>query len=86
MTEKADFNAEEWSLLTEAPALAGVMVTTATRGGTLRESLAVGKLYAKSREEHSGSGLLGEILASPPAPDMKRYGSPEELHTKGARR
>lgn len=86
MTEKAEFNAEEWAMLTEAPALAGILVATAEKGGTLRESLAIGKLYAKAREENTEPGLVSDLVASPPQPDMKRYGSPEELRTKGPER
>ena len=43
MTTKADFNAEAWASVVEAPLLAGMKLVVAERGGTLRESLAVGK-------------------------------------------
>ena len=46
MTEKADFNAEEWSTLVEAPALVALRVIAAERGGTLRESLSLGRAYS----------------------------------------
>ena len=62
MTEKAAFNAEEWSKLVEAPALAALRVVAADRGGTIRESLSLGRAYAEVREE--GGGLLGEIAAT----------------------
>jgi hypothetical protein len=42
-------------------------VATADRGGTLRESLAMGKVYAQARQEHGDSELLDELVASPPA-------------------
>jgi len=67
MTKKADFNADEWSTLVEAPALAGMRVVTASRGGTIRESLAMGKVYAQARQEHGESELLDELVAAPPA-------------------
>ena len=72
MTTKADFNAEEWATLVEAPLLAGMGVVAAERGGTLRESLAVGKTYAAARQHQGESSLLDEIVASPPALDPSR--------------
>ena len=72
MTTKADFNADEWSRLAEAPLLAGMRVVTAERGGTLKESLAVGRTYAEARQHHGESPLLDEIVASPPAMDPAR--------------
>ena len=81
MSHKADFNAEEWSLLTEAPPLAGMLVITAEKGGTLRESLAIGKTYAEARQQHSGTDLLDELLASNPSVERGQYSSPEELRT-----
>ena len=41
MTSKADFNAEEWSKLVEAPALVALRVIAADRGGKVRESLSL---------------------------------------------
>jgi hypothetical protein len=72
MTTKADFNAEEWTTIVEAPLLAGMTVVTAERGGTVRESLALGKVYAEARQQHGESPLLDEIVASPPAVDPAR--------------
>jgi len=68
MTRKADFNAEEWSSVTSAPALAAVAVGSADRGGTLRESLSVGQVYQQARAAQH-SELLEAILASPPGLD-----------------
>jgi hypothetical protein len=72
MTTKADFNAEEWTTIVEAPVLAGLGVATAERGGTLRESVAIGKTYAAARQAHGASPLLDEIVASPPVVDPSR--------------
>ena len=69
MSTKADFNAEEWATLVEAPLLAGMRVVTAERGGTIRESIALGKTYAEARKEHGDSELLDAVVASPPALD-----------------
>lgn len=72
MTTKADFNAEDWTTLTEGPLLAGMWVVTAERGGTLRESLAVGKTYAEARKHQGESPLLDAVVATPPALDPAR--------------
>lgn len=66
MATKADFNAEEWSKLVEAPLLAGMRVSGASGGGKIREAMAVAKVYAAARKEPGDSALLDEIVASPP--------------------
>jgi hypothetical protein len=72
MTKKADFNAEEWSTVVEGPLLAGMRVITAHRGGTIRESLAMGQVYAQARQRHGESDLLDDLVSSPPALDQER--------------
>ncbi len=72
MTRKADFNAEEWATVVDAPLYAGMRVITADRGGTLRESLAMGRVYQEARQHHGDSELLDEIVQSPPAIDPNR--------------
>jgi hypothetical protein len=75
MTTKADFNAEEWSTVTEGPLLAGMSVVAATRGGTLRETLAIGKTYAEARRRQAESPLLDEIVSAAPTPDTEQLRS-----------
>lgn len=74
MTQKADFNAEEWSTIVDGPLYAGMRVISADRGGTLRESLAMGRVYQDARQHHGESQLLDELVKSPPAidPDQVR--------------
>ena len=74
MTRKADFNAEDWSTVVDGPLYAGIRVISADRGGTLRESLAMGRVYQEARQHHGESELLDELLTSPPAiqPDHVR--------------
>ena len=72
MTRKADFNAEEWATVVEAPVLGGLRVVTASRGGKLRESVAMAKEYTKARGQQGQSELLDEIVASPPTVDASR--------------
>lgn len=69
MATKADFDAEEWTAVVEAPLFAGMRVVSADRGGTIRESLAIGKVYAAARQSQGESGLLDELASSPPMLD-----------------
>ncbi len=79
MTKKADFNADEWSTLVEGPLLAGMRVITAARGGTIRESLALGQTYAKARQQHGQSELLDDLVAAPPAMEPDRVRSAGDI-------
>jgi hypothetical protein len=81
MATKADFNAEEWSKLAEGPLLAGMRVVTAARGGTIRESLAIGKVYTAARQSQGSSELLDQLVASPPAVDPQQLKSTGDLAT-----
>ncbi len=72
MTRKADFNAEQWSTVVNGPLCAGMRVISADRGGTLRESLAMGRVYQEAREHHGESELLDELAKSPPSVDADR--------------
>lgn len=86
MTRKADFNAEEWSLVLEGPLMAGMLVIAADRGGTLRETVSLARAYAEARQQHGSGELLDEIVASNPQIDPVRVRSPEELRTTGLQR
>ena len=79
MTAKADFNAEEWELLLEAPPAAGLLVIMSDRGGSIKESFSMAKAYAEAREQHGASQLLDDIVSAKPEIDRERQGSPEEL-------
>src|ERR1700728_776123 len=83
MTGKADFTQDEWKLVLEAPPSAGLIVVTAQRGGTLRETIAIAKAYVDARQEHGESELLDEITAAKPERDHTHYHSPEELKQGG---
>ena len=48
MTTKAEFNAEEWEQIAGGPALAGMIVISAQRGGTIRETVAMAKVYKET--------------------------------------
>lgn len=79
MTKQADFTPEEWTQVLEGPPSAGVLVITASRGGTFRETFSMGKAYAEARQRHGQSELLDEIVAARPKTDQARYHSAEEL-------
>jgi hypothetical protein len=79
MTTKSEFNGEEWERVARAPALAGVMVALADRGGSFRESLALGKAYAAAKRDGSSSELLKELVASPPSLDRESAGQPDQI-------
>ena len=83
MTTKADFTTEEWQLILESPPSAGMIVVTAQRGGSLRETIAIAKSYVEARQQHGESELLDEIVAAKPERDHTRYHSPEELKQHG---
>jgi hypothetical protein len=67
MPTKADFNADEWATILAGPPAAGMRVAMAERGGTLRESLTIGRAYAEARQEHGESELLDAIVAEQPS-------------------
>jgi hypothetical protein len=69
VTKRADFNAEEWSTVVDGPLYAGLRVIAASRGGTLRESLAMGRVYQEARAHHGESELLDDLVKSPPSID-----------------
>jgi hypothetical protein len=81
MTGKADFTAEEWDLVAEGPTGAGLVVITASRGGTFRETFSMAKAYTEARAEHGASELLDEIVSAKPEVDRSRHASPEELRS-----
>jgi len=78
MTPKSEFNAEEWSVVAGAPLLAAMMVIAADRGGSVRESVAVAKVYGEAREQYDGE-FMSALLATPPAAAAKRPDSPDDL-------
>jgi hypothetical protein len=79
MTTKAAFNAEDWTVITTAPALAGLFIASAERGGNLRESVALSRAYAEARQREPGQ-LLQDVLSTAPSLDAKtRPTTPEDI-------
>jgi hypothetical protein len=83
MTGKADFSEAEWDTVLHGPTTAGLIVITAQRGGTFRETFAIGKAYTEARKEPGQSQLVDEIVGAKPALDHTRYKSPDELRAAG---
>lgn len=83
MTAKSDFTDDQWLLILEAPPSAGMIVVTAQRGGSFRESIALAKAYVEARQHHGESELLDAIVAAKPERDHTHYHSPEELKQHG---
>jgi hypothetical protein len=83
MTGSTDFTPEEWDIVREGPTSAGLIVSTAERGGTFREVFAMAKAYTEERQEHGESALLDELVSKKPDVDKTRSHSPEELKEHG---
>ena len=83
MTTKAAFSPEQWDAVLEGPPSAGMIVATAARGGTFRESIALTRAYVEARAQHGASELLDEIVAAKPGIDHTRYHSAAELRDNG---
>lgn len=86
MTGSADFSPKEWDVVREGPTSAGMIVSTAQRGGTFREVFAMAKAYTEARKEHGDSALLDELVSSKPEMDHTKSHSPEELKEHGLQR
>ena len=86
MTGSADFTAEEWDVVLEGPTSAGMIVSTAERGGSFREAFAMAKAFTEARKEHGDSALLDEIVSHKPEMDRTRSHSAEELKEHGLQR
>jgi hypothetical protein len=83
MTTKSVFSPEEWTTVLEGPTSAGMVVVTATHGGSFRETFAMTKAYTEARSEHGASELLDEIVGTKPQMDHTHYHSPQELKAGG---
>ena len=81
MTAKADFTEEEWNVVREGPATAGMLVLTADGGGSFRETWALAKTYAEARKQPGQSQLLDEIASE--KPDVERHSKREDLEREG---
>jgi hypothetical protein len=81
MSTKADYTEDEWKTILEAPTSAGLMVITASRGGTFRETFSMAKAYSEAREQHGASELLDAVVASNPKVE-RHAATPAELELR----
>lgn len=79
MTGKADFTEQEWETVLEGATSAGLIVSTAQRGGSFRESFALAKAFTEARTAAGASSLIDEIVQSKPKVDRAHHGSVEEM-------
>jgi hypothetical protein len=90
MTNQDAFTEDEWTLVREAPTSAGLVVVTASSGGTFRETFAMSKAYVDARGDHGKSELLDAVIGTKPKMDHQHPHSREELtataleHVRGA--
>jgi hypothetical protein len=82
MTNKSEFTTDEWTLLRQAPPLAGLRVAVADHGGAYREVASIAEAYGDAHESWWAPPaadrhveLTEQILAEGPAFDRARFGS-----------
>jgi hypothetical protein len=80
---KADFTADEWHIVVQGPPTAGLIVVTAQRGGTFRETFSIAKSYAAAAKLVDEGELLSEIVSHRPELDRSRFHSAEQLREQG---
>ena len=83
MTGKNDFTQEEWDTVLKGPPAAGLIVASAARGGTFKESFAIAKSYTEARQQHGSSELLDAIVSARPEVDFHAYHSYDEIERAG---
>ena len=86
MTTEGDFSEQEWKSVLQGPPSAGMIVITAQRGGTFRESFSIAKAYTEARQRRGDSELLDEVAAAKPEMDHKRFRSIDELEQHALQR
>ncbi len=79
MTGKSDFTEQEWDTVLKGPPAAGMLVATASRGGTFKESFAIAKSYTEARQQHGSSELLDAIASAKPEVDHHFYHSVDDV-------
>ena len=83
MAGTSDFSEDEWQVVVQGPPTAGLIVVTAQRGGTFRETFSIAKSYAAAAKLVADGELLREIVTHRPELDRTRFHSPEELREHG---
>ena len=81
MISKSAFTPDEWLSVIEGPTSAGLVVVTASHGGTFRETFAMSKAYVEARSAHGTSELLDELVNQKPKMEHAHAHSAEQLKT-----
>lgn len=84
MANQSDFTAEEWTLLLEAPMLAGMAVSAAEPSGLfgmLKESFATGRLLVEAKADAGANELVKAVAAAYETADGRKAAS-EGLRAK----
>ena len=61
-------------------------VITAQKGGSIRESMAVGKVYAEARDKSTGSALVDQIVESLTSVSPNEFDSKEQFRAEAVAR
>ena len=83
MTGKSDFTEQEWDTVLKGPPAAGLVVASASRGGSFKESFAIAKSYGEARQQHGASELLDAITSAKPEVDHHFYHSVDDVKAAG---
>ena len=83
MTGKSDFTEQEWDTVLKGPPAAGLVVASASRGGTFKESFAIAKSYGEARQQHGASELLDAITSAKPEVDHHFFHSVDDVKAAG---
>ena len=86
MTDKTAFTDDEWKVVAEGPTTAGMILITADRGGSFRETWALSKTLAEARQHHGASELLDAIVSEKPGFDRGGAQTGEEVKSLGLER
>jgi hypothetical protein len=78
MTTKAEFNADEWSTIAAGPFVAGLTVIAADRGGTVRETVEMARVFAEEQKAGENPELIAELLRERPNPQAVLGGEGEK--------
>ena len=87
MLTKADFTAEEWTVIRRAPIMAGLVVVSASPSGpigVIKEMFAVGKTLAAAKTQGGSSDLVKAVVADLESAEARQQSTPAELQGKSA--
>lgn len=66
MTGERDFSEADWKQICRGPATAGLYVSYASKGGTIKETKAIADAYTRARKGEAVGQLLQEVVRTFP--------------------